>query len=124
MPQEPAIKRTIAFIDGQNLFHAAKRAFGYTYPNYDALNLSKMMCKSEGWALSEVRFYTGIPDKSVEEKWYRFWRNKLGEMGRQGVKVFSRPLAYKPETITLSDGTQQAIWCRARKELTCGWAWM
>lgn len=30
MPDEPPIKRTIAFVDGQNLFHAAKEAFGYS----------------------------------------------------------------------------------------------
>ena len=27
--------KTVAFIDGQNLFNAAKKAFGYHYPNYD-----------------------------------------------------------------------------------------
>jgi hypothetical protein len=32
MPTEPAVKRTIAFVDGQNLFHAAKEAFGYEHP--------------------------------------------------------------------------------------------
>src|SRR6185312_14044746 len=31
---EPAIKRAVAFIDGQNLFHHARQAFGYHYPNY------------------------------------------------------------------------------------------
>lgn len=39
MPVEPAIKRTVIFIDGQNLFRAAREAFGYTYPNYDVLAL-------------------------------------------------------------------------------------
>jgi hypothetical protein len=29
MPAEPAIKRAVAFVDGQNLFYAAKTAFGY-----------------------------------------------------------------------------------------------
>ena len=29
MPAEPAIKRAIAFVDGQNLFHNARNAFGY-----------------------------------------------------------------------------------------------
>jgi hypothetical protein len=32
---EPPVKRAFVFIDGQNLFHAAKEAFGYSYPNYD-----------------------------------------------------------------------------------------
>ena len=41
MPTEPARKRTIAFFDGQNLFYAAKEAFGHTYPNYDPLALAQ-----------------------------------------------------------------------------------
>lgn len=28
MPVEPSTKRTVAFFDGQNLYHAAKEAFG------------------------------------------------------------------------------------------------
>ena len=41
MPSEPSIKRAVVFIDGQNLFHAAREAFGYTYPNYDVGALSR-----------------------------------------------------------------------------------
>ncbi|MEI6392163.1 MAG: hypothetical protein WCT12_13800 [Verrucomicrobiota bacterium] len=44
MPDEPSIKRTIAFIDGQNLFHGAKEAFGFTYPNYDLKALTQALC--------------------------------------------------------------------------------
>ncbi len=33
MPAEPAVKRAIAFFDGQNLFYATKYAFGYSWPN-------------------------------------------------------------------------------------------
>ncbi len=40
MRVEPATKRAVAFIDGQNLFHAAREAFGYTYPNYDVMALA------------------------------------------------------------------------------------
>jgi len=32
MRKEPANKRTIVFVDGQNLFYAAKEAFGYRPP--------------------------------------------------------------------------------------------
>jgi len=35
MLPEPAIKRARAYIDGQNLFHSAKEAFGYSFPNDD-----------------------------------------------------------------------------------------
>lgn len=53
--------RAIAFVDGQNLFYAARDAFGYTYPNYDPLNLAQAVCGTKQWRLAEVRFYTGIP---------------------------------------------------------------
>lgn len=32
---EPAIKRAVTFVDGQNLYRSAKEAFGYHFPNYD-----------------------------------------------------------------------------------------
>jgi uncharacterized LabA/DUF88 family protein len=34
MPSEPSTKRAVAFVDGQNLYHSVREAFGYTYPNY------------------------------------------------------------------------------------------
>ena len=38
MPIPPVNPKVIAFIDGQNLFHSAKDAFGYKFPNYDVVN--------------------------------------------------------------------------------------
>jgi hypothetical protein len=62
VPLEPANKRTIAFFDGQNLFYAAKSAFGYSWPNYDPLSLAKYVCElKKCWDLCETYFYTGIP---------------------------------------------------------------
>jgi hypothetical protein len=49
MPREPAIKRAVAFIDGQNLFHSARNTFGYTYPNFDALALAARLCRLQGY---------------------------------------------------------------------------
>ncbi len=49
MPAEPAAKRTIAFFDGQNLFYAARHAFGYLWPNYDPLKLAQAVCQAQGW---------------------------------------------------------------------------
>jgi hypothetical protein len=59
--EEPREKRAIAFFDGQNLFHAAERAFGYDYPNYDAKKLAEAVCAKAGWKLTQIRFYTGVP---------------------------------------------------------------
>jgi len=64
MPSEPSTKRAVAFVDGQNLFHAAREVFGYTYPNYDVGALARSVCQGKGWDLVQVRFYTGIPDPS------------------------------------------------------------
>jgi len=47
-PPEPAVKRAVAFIDGQNLFHAAREAFGYTYPSYDVQRLAERLCGPRG----------------------------------------------------------------------------
>ena len=99
MPLEPSLKRAITFIDGQNLFHAARESFGYTYPNYDVLALSESICRAAAWKLTEVRFYTGIPDILDDPKWNHFWSAKLAVMGRQGVRVFSLSLRYRNRTV-------------------------
>jgi uncharacterized LabA/DUF88 family protein len=105
MPSEPAVKRAISFIDGQNLFYAAKEAFGYSYPSYDVRALSNALCKTQGWQLAQVRFYTGIPDIGDDPAKNHFWSGKLAIMGRQGVQVYSRPLRYRNRKIRLPDGT-------------------
>lgn len=102
---EPPTKRAVAFIDGQNLFHAAREAFGYTYPNYDALALAEKVCELRGWHLSQTQFYTGIPDPLDAPFWHHFWSAKLAVMGRQGVIIFQRSLRYRNKTIRLPDGT-------------------
>ena len=101
---EPQVKRTIAFFDGQNLFHAAKEAFGYPYPNYDPHSLANAVCRQKGWALSGIRFYTGIPDPTIDPERHHFWTAKLAVMGTRGVKTFTRPIRYQNKLITLPNG--------------------
>ncbi len=109
MPPEPHVKRAVAFIDGQNLFHAARKAFGYTYPNYDVLALARAVTRAAGWTLTETRFYTGVPDAQDNPAWNHFWAGKLLFMSRQGCIIFSRALRYRTQEITLPDGTVHAI---------------
>lgn len=104
MPHEPASKRAVAFVDGQNLFHAAREAFGYTYPNYDVHTLSNAICRAAGWHLVQARFYTGVPDSTDDAKWNQFWIHKLAAMGRKGVHVFSRSLRYRNRVVSLPGG--------------------
>lgn len=109
MPAEPATKRTVVFIDGQNLFYAAKYSFGYKYPNYDVSALSEAVCRVRGWTLSEVRFYTGIPDAHDDPFWNHFWTAKLAVMGTRGVVTYSRHLKYRNQTVNLPDGTTTTV---------------
>jgi uncharacterized LabA/DUF88 family protein len=109
LPPEPQARRTVAFIDGQNLFHAARQAFGYTYPNYDVAALAQTLCGAQGWWLKQVRFYTGIPDRKDDAFWNHFWTAKAGVMGRQGVYVYSRSLRYRTKNIRLPDGSTHSV---------------
>ncbi len=105
MPAEPPIKRAVAFIDGQNLFYAAKTAFGYKYPNYDPKALAARVCQSRGWQLDQTRFYTGFPSADDNPFWNHFWQAKLLQLTREGVHAFSRLLRYRLQTVRLPDGT-------------------
>src|SRR5438552_13315580 len=109
MPGEPASKRVVAFFDGQNLFHAAKKAFGHRFPSYDPSLLASQVARRQGWVLAETRFYTGFPEARDDAFWSHFWELKLSQMGRVGVHTFSRPLRYHSQLIALpGGGTAQA----------------
>ena len=109
MVVEPASKRAIAFFDGQNLFHGAREAFGYNYPNYDPQRLASRICSVRGWNLQKTCFYTGVPDVADDLKWNRFWAAKLLVMSRAGVQVFSRSLRYRDHKVFLPDGTSRTV---------------
>lgn len=109
MPIEPSEKRAVAFIDGQNLFYAAKKAFGYSYPNYDPKALAGRISASRGWKLMKIFFYTGIPDSSDDMSWNHFWTARLAVMGTRGIQTFSRSLRYRNQTIVLPDGRSTTV---------------
>jgi hypothetical protein len=111
---EPAIKRAVAFFDGQNLYHHARNAFGYHHPNYDVQKISQCICTQENWNLVGIQFYTGVPDPADDPMWNRFWTGKLAAMGRQGIAVFSRSLRYRNKTVKLPDGVRIRS-CMAKK---------
>jgi uncharacterized LabA/DUF88 family protein len=101
-PEAPARPCVVAFIDGQNLFHCAKEAFEYTYPNFDAYKLAATVCATRNWDLRLVRFYSGVPSRDRDPYWHEFWSKKKTRMSRSGVHVTTRPLRYAAEL--LEDG--------------------
>jgi uncharacterized LabA/DUF88 family protein len=106
---EPTVKKAFAFIDGQNLFHQVKDAFGYRFPNYDVAALTRAVCEPNGWQPAEVRFYTGVHDRTANPFQNSFWVNKTSQMGQTGVKVTTRPLRYRNKSVRLPDGTEHTF---------------
>jgi uncharacterized LabA/DUF88 family protein len=105
VPAKPIANRAIAFFDGQNLFYAVKKAFGYNWPNYDPDKLARAVCQLRNWQLVRTCFYTGLPSLQDDPFWNHFWTAKLAQLGRVGVQTFSRHLKYRNQTVRLPGGT-------------------
>ena len=89
---------TIVFIDGQNLYHLAKDAWHtnpmdkaslYAWPSYDVEKLANALTAGEpGRTLTEIRFYTGVPNESSRPFWHGFWLNKIRYLRNGGIYVY------------------------------------
>jgi hypothetical protein len=108
VPDEPRIKRAVAFFDGQNLYRHAMAAFGHHHPNIDPVKLTDAVCGTYGWERKGIRFYTGTPGATESPMWHGYWANRLLAMRRQGILVTSRPVRYQSQTINLPDGSSRA----------------
>lgn len=109
MAVEPAVKRAVAFFDGQNLYYHAKAAFGYHHPNYDPIKLTDAVCAARGWTQRGVRFYTGTPLYTKSQMWHGYWSKRLLAMRRSGILVTHRVLRYQDESIVQPDGSATVI---------------
>lgn len=86
--------RVVTYIDGQNIYHLAREAWGtdsgfldtpYNWPSYDVAQLSAALAAlSPGRTLAKARFYTGVPDSG---RWHHFWNSKLRRLRNQGIIV-------------------------------------
>lgn len=100
MRTEPEYKRVYVYIDGQNLYHAIKDAYGYVYPNYDIRKLTNSVVSlfnPQGWILKSINFYTGIPSITDNRHWNHFWIKKLSKMGTSGIYTYARELSHNKE---------------------------
>ena len=92
---------TIVLIDGQNLFYGAKHAWAspnpalpspYEWPSYDIEKLADALAsKTPGRVLSEIRFYTGVPNRNggtSQRFWHHFWTNKLRHLNNMGIYTY------------------------------------
>jgi uncharacterized LabA/DUF88 family protein len=100
--QRPAVCRVFAFIDGMNLFNAAKRCFGYQFPNCDHAKLVNAVVNMEAARqLDRATLYQGVPRQEHDADKYRWWNRKLAVTGRSGVVVERRYMARRELKITL-----------------------
>jgi len=104
MSIEPAVKRAVIFIDGQNLYHSVKESFGYPFPNYDPLKLSQSICTHFNFSFVQTRFYTGVPKVGDNAFWHGFWSKKVQYMKTRGVYIYTRDLVYRNETVNCPNG--------------------
>ena len=90
--------RAIALIDGQNLYHLARRVWTsgasspYTWPSYDVERLAHVLVSgTPGRTLAGIRFYTGVPDPAAgrsQRFWHGFWSNKIRYLRSRGTYVY------------------------------------
>ena len=90
--------RTIVLIDGQNLYHLARRAWAsgqespYAWPSYDVEKLALTRAsKMPDRTLAETRFYTGVPDPAAGPSQlflHGFWSNKIRYLRSRGIYVY------------------------------------
>lgn len=92
MLPEPAEKYAVAFIDGSNMRHSARTAFGEAFANFNPLALAEAVCAARGWQLAAVHLYLGVPDVRVSEDAHYASVKRCARWRRQGVKVFTRTL--------------------------------
>ncbi len=100
----PAAKRAIAFVDGQNLFAAARDAFGITTASYGITALSRAIAAQHGWDVVEIRFYTGVPHRRDNPGLHFWWTARLRRLRADGVVVTTRPLRRRRKYVRLGDG--------------------
>jgi hypothetical protein len=89
---EPEKKKIVTFFDCQNLFMAAKTLWGYSFPNFDPVRLSKLITQNQSgadWRLDGIRLYTGIHEFSNNPAWHNFWTRKLANHSNQDPRVFT-----------------------------------
>jgi uncharacterized LabA/DUF88 family protein len=111
---EPLKKRVVSFFDCQNLFKSALELWKYSFPNFNALKLSKLLAskyKDEGWQLAGMRLYTGIHDSKRDPAWHGFWTKKLlaAKNNYPQAVIFTAPLRYDTKGMPREKGVDIRI---------------
>lgn len=95
-------RRTILFIDYQNMYRSARDAFGWKsedglYGNFRPYSLGRQAAGMAGHELTQVRAYTGIHTARGHPKLYAMMQRRMSAWVAQAptcVEVFPRSLRY------------------------------
>ena len=97
------MKRVVVFIDAQNFYRNARRAFfedatdSYVRGQVRPLAVGELLAAREpGRELAGVRLYTGRPDAYLQPKAHRANVRQCRAWEAAGCYVFQRPLKYPP----------------------------
>jgi hypothetical protein len=99
----PRLKRTVVFIDAQNVYRTAREAYGWENEssrrgNFRPLALGQLLTAAEDRELVDVRVYTGVPSQARDDQGYRAARKRFGTWENEGkglVHVLERNLQYR-----------------------------
>lgn len=121
MSKQLTVERFTLFIDAQNVYNSARRAFfsadvRSVYGQIKPMELANLIASRSPAGIfrqiSEVRIYTGIPDGSREPKTHSAYTRQANAWRNDGATVISRPLRYLPDwpnTRALQKGVDVAI---------------
>lgn len=99
-------ERVVLFIDAQNLYRGARRAFfphsqAHVDGQFDPVQLGQLICSRTAGdvkrSLHQVRVYTGCPSADKDSKGYAANRRQCAAWEKWGAKVFTHPLRYPPD---------------------------
>jgi len=107
----------MAFSDGQNLFGAARDAFGVRAPSFDVVALSHAVAAAQGWEVHGARFYSGAPTANDNGRLHRAWSSQRREMHAQGVRVTVRRPRRRRKRARLDGGTTAVRMVREEKSI-------
>ena len=107
MCKEPDVKRTVAFFDGQNLFHHRREAFGYDYPSYAPRPSRHRYAKPRDSTLVRFIFIRASPAKLMIHLEELLGRKVAGNVVRRH-QDFSRSLRYRKKKVKIRDGIERS----------------
>ena len=84
------MRKAILFIDANNWYHNLKNWFKPS--SIDIKKLSEFISKKMSINITEIRWYTSMPDISDNPLIYKNQRAFLGNLEKQGVKIITRKL--------------------------------